>query len=90
VSLEQQGVLISEDSCGFTNHVNDYDENFKTCTIQKEDQMSIQMIGGIRVFLPDSPIEARACVMDEKTEERQLAETIMEEEMEKTLIFTQG
>jgi hypothetical protein len=90
VSLGQQGVLISEDSCGFTDHVNEYDDNFKICTIQKEDQKSIMMIGGIRVFLLDSPIEARECVMDVATEERQPTETIMEEEMEQTLMFTQG
>jgi hypothetical protein len=67
VSSGQQGVLISEDSCGFVDHVNEYDDKLKTCTIQKEDQKSILMIGGIRVFLSDSPIEARACVADATT-----------------------
>jgi hypothetical protein len=63
-------VLISKYSCGFTDHVNEYDDKLKTCTIQKGDQKSIMMIGGIRVFLPDSPIEARACVADATIEER--------------------
>ena len=60
----QQGMLISEDSCGFADHVNEYDDKLKTCTIQKEDQKNIMMIGGIWVFLPDRPIEARECVVD--------------------------
>jgi len=47
------------------------------------------MIGGIWVFLPNIPIEARACVPYVAIEERQHIETIMEEEMEKTLMFTQ-
>jgi hypothetical protein len=54
----QQGVLIGEDSCGFTDHVNEDDDKLKTCTIQEEDQKSILMIGGIRVFLPHIPVEA--------------------------------
>jgi hypothetical protein len=55
-----------------------------------EDQKSILMIGGIRVFLPHSPVEARECVADAATEERQPTETVMEEEMEQTLMFSQG
>jgi hypothetical protein len=88
VSSGQQGVLISEDSCGFADHVNEDDDKLKTCTIQEEDQKSILMIGGIRVFLPDSPIEARACVADATTEGGQPTETVKEEEeMEQTLMF---
>jgi hypothetical protein len=45
VSSGQQGVMISEDSCGFTDHVNEDDDKSKTCTICKEDQKSILMIG---------------------------------------------
>jgi hypothetical protein len=45
-----------------------------------EDQKNILMIGGIRVFLLDSPVEARACVADAAAEERQPAETVVEEE----------
>jgi hypothetical protein len=55
-----------------------------------ENQKSILMIGGIRVFLPSSPVEARACVADATTEERQPTETVMEEEVEQTLMFSQG
>jgi hypothetical protein len=54
----QQGVLIGEHSCGFTNHVNEDDDKLKTCTIQEEDQKIIMIIGGIRVFLPHIPVEA--------------------------------
>jgi hypothetical protein len=37
VSLGQKGVLISEDSFVFVDHVNEDDDKLKTCTIQKED-----------------------------------------------------
>jgi hypothetical protein len=53
-------------------------------------QKSILMIGGIQVFLPSNPVEVRACVADEATEERQPTETVMEEEVEQTLMFSQG
>jgi hypothetical protein len=36
---------------------------------KKEGQKSILMIGGIKVFLPYNPVEARECVADETTEE---------------------
>jgi hypothetical protein len=90
VSSSQQGVLISEDSFGFADHVNEDDDKLKTCTIQKEDQKSIMMIGGIWVFLPDSPVEARACVVDATTEEGQPTKNVIEEEIEHTLTFSQG
>jgi hypothetical protein len=57
-------VLRSGDSCGIENHVNEYDDKLKTCTISKEDQKSILIIGGIEVFLPSSPFEARESVAD--------------------------
>jgi hypothetical protein len=47
------------------------------------------MIGGIRVFLPNGPVEARACVAYAATTGGQPAETVMEEEMEQTLTFSQ-
>jgi hypothetical protein len=80
VSSGQQGVLIREDSCGFADHVNEDDDKLKTYTIRKEDQKSILMMGEIWVFLPDSPIEARACVADATTEGGKLIENIKEEE----------
>jgi hypothetical protein len=84
-------VLGSEDSCGFVDHVNEDNDKLKNCTIQKEDQKSIMMIGGIRVFLPDSPIKARACVADAATERGQPTNTVKEEEeVEQTLMFAQG
>jgi hypothetical protein len=36
--------------------------------LMEEDQKYILIIGGIEVFLPHSPIEARACVASETTE----------------------
>jgi hypothetical protein len=57
---------------------------------KEKDQKDILIIGGIQIFLPGSPVEARVCVVDVAAKERQLAETIKEEEeMEKTLMFTQ-
>jgi hypothetical protein len=53
-----------------------------------EDQKSILIIGGIEIFLPSSPVEARACVAEATTEGGQPAETVMEEEMEQTLMST--
>jgi hypothetical protein len=47
-----------------------------------ENQKRILIIGGIEVFLPSSPVEARACVADATTVGGQPAETVMEEEME--------
>jgi hypothetical protein len=100
VSSCQQGVLIDEDSCGFADHVNEDDEKLNTLTIQEEDQRSILIIGGIQIFLPNSPVEARACVADATTEEGQPTVTVMmkekisevsqgeEEEMEQTLMST--
>jgi hypothetical protein len=60
----QEGVMIDEDSCGFVDHVNEYDEKLNNITIQEEDQRSILIIGGIQIFLPNSPVEARECVVD--------------------------
>jgi hypothetical protein len=71
---------MDEDSCGFTNHVNEDDEKLNTSITKEEDQRSILIIGGIQIFLPDSPIEARACVADATIEEGQPMVTIMMKE----------
>jgi hypothetical protein len=55
---------MDEDSCVFVDHVNKDDEKLETITIQEEDQRSILIIGAIWIFLPYSPVEARACVAD--------------------------
>jgi hypothetical protein len=47
------------------------------------------MIGGIKVFLPYSPVEASVCVSEAATEERKLVETVMEKEMEQISEATQ-
>jgi hypothetical protein len=54
--------------------------------LMEEDQKCILIIGGIEVFLPHSPVEARACVADATTEERQPTVTIIEEEKEQILM----
>jgi hypothetical protein len=43
----QQGMLLSENSCGLEDHVNEYDDKLKTCTIQEEYRRNILMVGGI-------------------------------------------
>jgi hypothetical protein len=86
----QQGVLISEDSCGFFYHVNEYDDKLKTCTILKEDQKNILIIGGIEVFLRSNPLETEGCVAEAATKGGQSTETVMEEELEQTLMFSQA
>jgi hypothetical protein len=53
-------VLIGEYSCGFADHVNEYDEKLNTLTIQEEYKRSILIIGGIKTFLPNSQVEASA------------------------------
>ena len=53
------------------DHVNEDDEKLNTLTIQEEDHRSILIIGGIKTFLPDSPVEARSCVTDETAGEGQ-------------------
>jgi hypothetical protein len=78
----QQGVLIGEDSCGFVDHVNEYDEKLNTFTIKEEDQRSILIIGGIKTFLPNSQVEASAHDESETEEEGQATKTFKEEEME--------
>jgi len=80
-------VLIDEDSYGFANHVNEDNEKLNTPIAAEEDHRCILIIGGIEIFLPSSPVEARACVADATTEERQPAETIKEEEKERILMY---
>jgi hypothetical protein len=56
---------------------------------REEDQKSILMIGGIRIFLPLNPGEEKFCVADDTTEERHPTVTVREEELEKTLEVAQ-
>jgi hypothetical protein len=55
---------------------------------EKEDQKSIMMIGGIKVFLPHSLVEASVCVSNAATTERQPAVTV--KEMEQMSEASQG
>jgi hypothetical protein len=54
----------------------------------EEDHRSILIIGGIEIFLPRSPVEARACVASASTEGNPTKTLKEEEEREKTLIFS--
>ena len=40
----QQGALMDEDSCGFTDHVNEDDEKLNTFIIPEKDQRRIMII----------------------------------------------
>ena len=53
--------------------------------MEKEDQKSILMIGGIEIFLPLRSVEVRACITEGATVEGQLVETVMGEESEQML-----
>jgi hypothetical protein len=53
--------------------------------MMEEDHRNILIIGGIQIFLPSSPVEARVCVADATTEEGQPTVTVIEE-MEQMLI----
>jgi hypothetical protein len=53
--------------------------------LEKEDQRNLLIIGGIEIFLPLSPVEAKTCVADAATAEGQPAETVMEEEVEQMI-----
>jgi hypothetical protein len=86
-SSYQQGVLIDEDSCGFVNHVNEDDEKLNTSITKEEDQRSVLIIGGIKSFLPSNQAEASISVAG-ATIEGQPIETVKEEEMEQTLMFS--
>lgn len=80
-SSYQQGMLKDADSYGSANRVNEDDDKLKTCTIREEDRRNLLMIGGIEIFLPLSPEEAKVCVADEAatTGERQPTMTVKEE-----------
>jgi hypothetical protein len=87
-------------ACGFEDHVNEYDRDLNTSTIWEEDKRIILIIGGIRIFLPDSPIEAKECVVDATIGEGNPMVNVMmmgkiskasqeeEEEMEQKLMST--
>jgi hypothetical protein len=62
--------------------MNSEESSYQQGVLTGENQKSILMIGGIQLFLPRNPVEARACVVDATTEERQPTETVMEEEVE--------
>jgi hypothetical protein len=65
-SSYQKGVLIDEHSCGFVDHVNEDDENLNTPIATEEDQRCVLIVGGIQIFLPNSPIETNTRVAHEE------------------------
>jgi hypothetical protein len=79
----QQGVLTDgkeveerphpyEYSCGIASHVNEDDEKLNTSVTEEEDQRSVLIIGGIKIFLPSSQGEASICVADATKKDNKL------------------
>jgi len=60
-----------------SSDLNSYQQGQMT---EEKDQKDILIIGGIQIFLPGSPVEVRVCVVDVAAIERQLVETVKEEE----------
>jgi hypothetical protein len=70
-SSYQQGVLIDEDSCGFADHMNEDDEKLYTPIAVEEDQRCVLIVGGIQIFLPNSPAETNTRVAHEVVAQRE-------------------
>ena len=73
---------MDECSCGFTDHVNEDDENINTYVTQEKDQRSILIIGEVHIFLPIIPTEASAQVVDVAKEEVHPVVNVIEEKEE--------
>jgi hypothetical protein len=55
--------------------------------LTEEDQRSVLIIGGIHIFLPRIPVEARACVAYAAVEGQPM-QTLIKENKEKTLEYS--
>jgi hypothetical protein len=71
-------------SYGIADHVNEDDEKLNNSTLEEEDQRSVLIIGGIKIFLPRSQVEASVQVSG-ATGEIQPVEIVIEEEMDQIL-----
>jgi hypothetical protein len=67
-----------EDSCGVVSHVNEDDDKLETFIIEKKDQRSVLVIGGVKIFLPSNQGEVITSVAGARKGQRD--ETVMEEE----------
>jgi hypothetical protein len=65
-SSYQKGVLIDEHSCGFADQVNEDDEKLNNPIAVEEDQRFVLIVGGIQIFLPNSPTETNTRVSHEE------------------------
>jgi hypothetical protein len=68
-----------EDSCGVAYHVNEHRERLNNSIVKEEDQRSILIIGGIKIFLPIMLAEASAQVVGAVEAKIQSAKTVIEE-----------
>jgi hypothetical protein len=65
-SSYQEGVFIDEHSSGFADHLNEDDEKLNTPIAAEEDQRCVLIVGGIQIFLPNSPTETNTRVAHEE------------------------
>jgi hypothetical protein len=65
-SSYQKRVLIDEHSCGFAEQVNEDNEKLNTPIGAEEDQRCVLIVGGIQIFLQNSPIETNTRVAHEE------------------------
>jgi hypothetical protein len=59
-------VLRDEHSCGFADQVNEDYEKLNTPIAVEDDQRCVLIVGGIQIFLPNSPIEINTRVSHEE------------------------
>jgi hypothetical protein len=76
---------IPDFQVGKGKKMNSAESSYKQGELMEEDHRNILIIGGIQIFLPSSPVEAKVCVADATTEEGQPTVTVIEE-MEQMLI----
>jgi hypothetical protein len=70
---------ISDFQVGKGEGMNSTRNSYHPRDLMEKDQKCIMIIGGIAIFLPHSPVEARACVVDVAAEERRLGVIVIEE-----------
>jgi hypothetical protein len=76
-SSYQNGVLIDEHSCGFADQVNEDDEKLNTPIIAEDYQRCLLIVGGIQIFLPNSPTETNTRVAHEEVVQQEYEKEAM-------------
>jgi pyruvate/2-oxoglutarate/acetoin dehydrogenase E1 component len=73
---------------GKREEMNSAESSYQQGELMEKDQKCIMIIGGIQIFLPSSPVEARVCVADAVVERQPVVTVIEEEEKEQILKST--